>query len=114
MNAIQDIRDQKLRRAILRVLNEARGTSPRGGLSGETVLAVVESGSSDVRFDDEAHFAALVRDLAGLGLVTSDTVGLHRHERFRPSHLWLAITPDGVALLAEKIAASPLVWDERE
>jgi hypothetical protein len=114
IDTINRSRDRKLRRAMLRLLRIARGQSPTGELSGRTLVDLVNRDlvQSD-QFEDEQHALTLMSDMEGRGYVVRRDVRTRKLERFTVSAVALAITPKGMDLLDENIAADPAVEDER-
>lgn len=108
-------RDRILRASLLRMLNYCR-ISPTGGISGRQLLDGV-NGLQPPRqgFEGDSHGLLLMRDLVAAGLATERPLGERRRgQGFTIDWIEFAVTDKGVQLFEQKIAAHPLVDDDRQ
>lgn len=108
-------RERRLRRRILSALHTARGSSPKGGLSGEAVrdhLTGLASVTGEVP-DDDAHVMQLLRSLSGKGLAVESFLPRKNSIRFGLANVFYRIADKGERLLNETEPPDPDVADDR-
>lgn len=110
-------RDRRLRRRLLRSLNQSR-VSPTGGIDGQTLMDLVDpvpsrGGQGGQGFEDGEHFIRLVRDLKNKQMAEIDISGMRVGQRLAPHHLHIRVTDKGSRLVNETEPPDPDIEDER-
>ena len=106
-------RDRRLRRAMLVLLYETRGTAG-GWIGGQLLVDLYGSQSMRrERCEDEAHQAALLHDLILKEVADVRDARVYKHEKQSLETSEYRITAKGVSLIDETIPADPDIEDQR-
>jgi hypothetical protein len=120
MDAAKNKREARMRRAILRILNEARPSPQRGVKIAEILLGASPDAVEhleDFLDDDRAAFdheiVRLCQDLVSLGMATVQDLRTLRTQARTIDWLTYTITARGTGLLAGTEPVNGLIEDER-
>jgi hypothetical protein len=113
MEAANRMRDKRLRRRMLGVLNEAR-KAPRGGISGRVLVDVANASSPrGQRLETDDHAMGLIRDLVAGKYAAETPLQRRKHQEHGLDTMIVSITDFGAKLICEAVDPDPLIDDDR-